>query len=628
MTLDHFYRWFALGLIASGATMAGLARRAPALRVAPPVRNTDAIQRGCRDGGFQDRNRTNPSWVSVRPEDRPVVLEGTVLESRAATNDFPTVHGTHDWNYMVKPAPGYEGLLSDAAEDIGGQKVIECEWETKYFPEEFFPSPGDTSWTIGRYIFDCGHPPYRTEIHPPKGVAFTRLSPYTFNGDTVPSMTNKTAVYFNSHGGYFYDPIGGQDYTFQVPLPPKPSATAVLKYEVVSVPMGRVRPILSVGTPPGRFDAGTLQFKQDAERSVIQRPLGGIKPPLQKVDLPTATLTAAPTHLNVTFPLKDFRDVAPARWSLYGNPLSAQPRDPARNFGAVIAAGWREPTLTQGYRTLRVTLDSLKVNDDHDPLADGEWKFWVRVNDVWTKIDGLGDVGSGDTVNIGRAITITVPLSGKVEIGTTGWESDPIDDLFGLRAPGDIPASGKLLDENDSIGEFSRQYRAAQNFGIGIAHDTPSRTRDYNLRYHIEEVARFNPGQSNAGGAVTRKRVTLRIESIKVLDDADTAGDGDIWFDFTVNGQKERSPRSGQQKIGSGNTVNVGRSFAFDLTRTDRLDLNIQGTDDDPIGTDSLGKVVQNYDWNANFGAGVHTARSNKSDGQFEVTYRIDVRDL
>src|SRR5688500_6606287 len=71
-------------------------------------------QRGCRDGGFQDVNRTNPSWVSVDPSDRARPIEGTVRVSKVTSEDYPANHESHDWNFFVKPDAQYEFLNGDA----------------------------------------------------------------------------------------------------------------------------------------------------------------------------------------------------------------------------------------------------------------------------------------------------------------------------------------------------------------------------------------------------------------------------------------------------------------------------------------------------------------------------------
>ena len=62
---------------------------------------------------------------------------------------------------------------------------MEMEWEIgttndgsdDRFPKEFWPSEGDRVWMVGRYIFDCGHPPPHTELHPANAVAFTHFEP-------------------------------------------------------------------------------------------------------------------------------------------------------------------------------------------------------------------------------------------------------------------------------------------------------------------------------------------------------------------------------------------------------------------------------------------------------------------
>ena len=65
------------------------------------------------------------------------------------------------------------------------EKVMEIENEigfvndgtTKRFPEEFWPLGGDRVWMMGRYIFDCGHPPPRRNASCRGPVAFTHFEP-------------------------------------------------------------------------------------------------------------------------------------------------------------------------------------------------------------------------------------------------------------------------------------------------------------------------------------------------------------------------------------------------------------------------------------------------------------------
>ena len=85
---------------------------------------------------------------------------------------------------MLRLDPSDDGLLSDRPHrtrsdylldsDNSEADVLEIEWESKFFPPEFWPSPGDSAWVLGRWVFDCGHPPFYTEIHPIVGVAVHR----------------------------------------------------------------------------------------------------------------------------------------------------------------------------------------------------------------------------------------------------------------------------------------------------------------------------------------------------------------------------------------------------------------------------------------------------------------------
>jgi hypothetical protein len=77
---------------------------------------------------------------------------------------------------------------------------------------------------------------------------------------------------------------------------------------------------------------------------------------------------------------------------------------------------------------------------------------------------------------------------GSVRIETTGWESDPIDGLFG--SGGNIL---RLADDNDQIGVVRRVFGAAANFGIG-PHSDLSSSGDFRLRYVISELRRFPAG--------------------------------------------------------------------------------------------------------------------------------------
>ena len=168
--------------------------------------------------------------------------------------------------------PSFSGLLSDTPKRLpSGEPVMEMEWEvgtsnygiTDRFPTKFWPWPGDRVWMLGRWVFDCGHYDtimdptdgsldainFTTEIHPPTAVAFTRQEPVIFPGDNSPSVSSKTYIYMNGLGGYYDSPVplaAGDNYEFDVPLPPKPSPNAQPCTAILELLFGDPQPTITI----------------------------------------------------------------------------------------------------------------------------------------------------------------------------------------------------------------------------------------------------------------------------------------------------------------------------------------------------------------------------------------------
>jgi hypothetical protein len=416
-----------------------------------PIPSSMGSQRGCKDLsiGINGENRVNigivlpgvPAWVGVN-DNYNVIAEGTVRESRISSSDYPLLHDSHDQNFLVALDPKYKGLNSDANPIApSGERLMEMEWESKYFPFNFWPAAGDRVWMEGRWIFDCGHPPYRTEIHPPSAVAFTRFNPIIFPGESSPSDAVKTFIYIHGRGGHYNTPVGGKNYAFNITLPPKPSPDARLRMLHLNLPFGGPAPVLA---------------------------------PIPRSN---------PTKVHVVYPLAS---VAPS---------------PDKKFAAILAVGWDEPRNTQAYRQLRVIVDSVRVLNDKDPLASGEYRLWTNVNGNWIPLSGIGlnDVDNGETVrgfNMLFPDVIVKETDGKVTIGSSGWESDAVDAYFGCKTDFrarclSIPLA---LDNNDGICGGNAVHSLSDNFGIG-RHVTPifATCRDFTLSYNIVEVKKFHP---------------------------------------------------------------------------------------------------------------------------------------
>ena len=95
----------------------------------------------------------------------------------------------------------------------------------------------------------------------------------------------------------------------------------------------------------------------------------------------------------------------------------------------------------------------------------------------------LDNICPGQTKNLNvELLPVIVDNSlGTLNIRTTGWESDSIDDLFGCNIPGFQPwdifdtlttktcISTDFLDDNDKICQHRKEHTSADNFGVGKA---------------------------------------------------------------------------------------------------------------------------------------------------------------
>lgn len=448
--------------------------------VAPKPPSTEPVP---DDGGICDPvTRIDPEWAPVYGGNYTyVVAEGEITSSKITVthHDWPFSHDSHDNNFHVDLDPSYSGLASTAHPlQDNGKYNVQMEWEigsenfgdTDRFPNAFWPWVWDRVWMEGRWVYDCAHfnfhpgpPPhgtgYRTELHPSSAVAFTRNEPAIFPGENNKwSSAAVTYIYIHGEGGYHNTPVGGRNYEFDIPMPPKPSTlpTLQLRYNIIGLPFGGPAPIL------------------------------------------TAKLQENKAHVVV--------------------PLSGIPASTALKYGAIVAAKWFDPSgppPTEEFRTLRVTFDSIKINEDHD-WGSGEWKnLWVGVNGKWIELSGpSGHYGLNDVDDVevkrfptgSKNVTVTVPENGELRIKTTGWESDN-DSYFGhgylwyLALPFYSPfGPDKLgaLNDNDKIGFMQAIYNATDNFGIGPQNETsirdgPSDTNeDFTLNYRIEQLSTGN----------------------------------------------------------------------------------------------------------------------------------------
>ena len=177
---------------------------------------------------------------------------------------------------------------------------------------------------------------------------------------------------------------------------------------------------------------------------------------------------------------------------------------------------------TSTSRQLNVIFDSIKINNDHDPLFPGEWKIDSYVNGQRTQLwmgTELNRANTGKTITFGeKSINVTVPENGTLRIVTVGVEfdidlGDTLPDISGILDK-DLPfldytdkakhsiESFINFDRNDAVGNIAEEYRAENNFGIGHhdecsqpleetaeLYDRVDTSCDFRLRYTITEKA-------------------------------------------------------------------------------------------------------------------------------------------
>ena len=171
-------------------------------------------------------------------------------------------------------------------------------------------------------------------------------------------------------------------------------------------------------------------------------------------------------------------------------------------------------------RQLNVAFNSMKINNDHDPLFPGEWKIDAYVNGQRTQLwigSELDRVNTGQTVTFsGKDVNVTIPANGTLRVVTVGveFDIDPQDKLPNITGilDKDLPLSDYsdeaessiehliAFDRNDAIGIVAKEYSAKNNFGIGWhdecsqsvgeagdLYDEVDTSCDFRLRYTINE---------------------------------------------------------------------------------------------------------------------------------------------
>jgi hypothetical protein len=432
-------------------------------------------------GGVQD-----PQWVTAGAFNGPAdyrTLEGEVESSHVASQDNFLNHDSQDQNWNVQPDPPYYGLPHPSP-----TKAMEMEWETDHMPREFRPTAGDRASTVGFWIFDCGHEPFRAEIHPPVGIAVHRARavqvPSTFRpagypnglGSNVQVPGISTDIWFNRKAGEITNncsstalhrpPVKLRSFTISGPCVREPNPinrAFTFNIYLPRDPRLRARE-LGLNPPPVPLLAGP------AEK--LGQGTGGPEPTI------AVRSRDGVTWLEVTVDLSNFTGTTYARR---------------------ISAAWAYPNVENwGARRWNIFLRNMKVGDDAEPPGDdGDWRFFFNTTNrdrEWTKVFSCsGCIDDDETKRL------------NVRTGSSGLGPDPV--LF----PGQpvVVHTGGFDDEvwGDDIGTVHQhhQQRSAD-------YSTASRGGDgsYRLRYSIRPGPAVGRAGLTAEGAALAEAYTVR----------------------------------------------------------------------------------------------------------------------
>lgn len=436
-----------------------------------------------------------PSWRPVVNHDSVSVLEGQIMPipghegyefgvPHVSFEDLPLYHYTHDLSFNVFPDESYRNLLSryiSISKDENGNELkdtivrdwVHCEWESglaagnkgnKYKEvcevggsagfasaghERYdiiwnWPTAGDWVHAEGLWIWDRGHPPARTELHPLRFLATRRNLPDKIvaeSGDSV--FATRVDLYGNGDGSAFYNnqdtgnwvrPVrmSSKDYAFRVKQTlPRPSKISVLKYKLV--------------TQKGNGYSGAVKVScSDASYADITIPW--------KTDRLADSLVLAQT----LFLYWDEGNGARADYKI--NSYSV-------NFESFKVRRLSEPVL--GRAELRVFMD-----------VGGQYIFF---NEFATSKKNVLKKGIGKTYRrkwkINNSFTVHVPEDRQFRVYVGGWEADGAEKIMGYIIDQYSECSSELKAKvNDLMLDPTPMGYAGcedDNFGEAIMYHSP-----------------------------------------------------------------------------------------------------------------------------------------------------------
>lgn len=435
-----------------------------------------------------DIGRLLPEWKPVVHWDSVTVFEGRVVPHSEAHSschvsplDFSGYHLTHDLSFDAVPDPAFRHLMArriyprpDGGHDTLLQTAIHAEWESGIAASNDgnpaapanrrgdgygflcvghrrgerlwnLPTIGDWVHLEGAWIWDRGHPPARTEIHPLRFMSITRRLPALVpagagRSDSV--FATRCDVFASGDGGALWNNLPDQpDFVRRVRMSGR-------RYEFL------IRPVLPPPAPGAR-----LRWRMEARPGDSYAEAIDIQPRLE-----------ADGQVLLAFRV-DWRgpETAVLARSVYcwWEGQDGQPLAPA-------------------VHTYEISFDEIDILRRKEGPTRSEWRFFIEAGGEWLF---LNEFLAGEDIfragwahsyrgkwPIGQRIRVHVPAGVAFRVFAGGWEADGMDKVFGHVLNPEAPCT-------DATRKGLRQHLwPATPFGfkgclddvLGIADDFPT----------------------------------------------------------------------------------------------------------------------------------------------------------